>query len=221
MDIWLKLVQTHQAQTPTSRVLLIIPSRDVQRLKVAREWIILEKTRLSSNGVISKDPPIRETIKFHRFKEFTKPQLLYVPAVVREFYMAYALTLPKKINGTILKPLEEVEVCGNMSDMPKLIRRVIEAAFVPLRDRHLYAIVEVPLPDAPESMPISVSSVAISLAAAEQSSEVETTFGAIINYEKIERVEDVDYEKTDEEEIQSEDEEQQAAMNLTELRGFG
>uniref|UniRef100_M1DNZ6 Putative plant transposon protein domain-containing protein n=1 Tax=Solanum tuberosum TaxID=4113 RepID=M1DNZ6_SOLTU len=38
----------------------------------------------------------------------------YVPKWIREFYDAYVKALPKKINGTIWKPLDEVEVWGKM-----------------------------------------------------------------------------------------------------------
>jgi len=61
---------------------------------------------------MSQYPAIWDTIQFHRFEGLTRARIPYIPSWLREFYAAYAQAFPKKRNGIVWMPLEEVEVRG-------------------------------------------------------------------------------------------------------------
>jgi len=63
---------------------------------------------------MSDYPAILNTIKFHKFEWFRRPQNPYVLAWMRDFYIAYEQALQKKRKITVCKPLDEVEVHGKM-----------------------------------------------------------------------------------------------------------
>ncbi|WMV49882.1 hypothetical protein MTR67_043267 [Solanum verrucosum] len=82
---------------------------------------ILEKKWLSGDGVFDKYPDVWETLRFHKFQQFTKPRNPYVPSWVQEFYAGYPrlflkgkkkvrLRAPeynlKRIRNSMLKDLE-------------------------------------------------------------------------------------------------------------------
>ncbi|WMV41576.1 hypothetical protein MTR67_034961 [Solanum verrucosum] len=67
----------------------------MNRLKATNMRTILEEKRLSTEGVVDRYPTVWDTLRFHKFEQFTKPQNPYVPTWVKEFYESYAWLLPK------------------------------------------------------------------------------------------------------------------------------
>lgn len=59
-------------------------------------------------------PEVLETLKFHTFQMFTKPQSPYVPTLFYEFYEAYdkAITMNKSKVKLMLKSFGTVEALG-------------------------------------------------------------------------------------------------------------
>uniref|UniRef100_M1DDK2 Polyprotein protein n=1 Tax=Solanum tuberosum TaxID=4113 RepID=M1DDK2_SOLTU len=91
----------------------VIPPRSINHSKVVGLWTIPEEKWLSIDGVVERYSTIWETLQYHKFKQFTKPQRSYVPKCVRKFYEGYTKLIPKgKKKANLMAPIDFLEVRG-------------------------------------------------------------------------------------------------------------
>uniref|UniRef100_M1D8G2 Polyprotein protein n=1 Tax=Solanum tuberosum TaxID=4113 RepID=M1D8G2_SOLTU len=181
----------------------------LKRLKAAGERMILEERQLSIDGFMRGYPAISDTIQFHRFGGFTKPQFPYAPAKAMIYQMG---------NFTRSTDMRCTKV---ESYMTKLMDGAIKVALAFLRVRLTQC----------EATLVSHGDKFDNLIAKMESREnIEpsvdgTTFSAniddVVDIDEDERDEDRSdddfVEETNAEEIQRDEDEQQIAMTLTEL----
>ncbi|WMV18995.1 hypothetical protein MTR67_012380 [Solanum verrucosum] len=82
-------------------------------LKATGLRTILEENNLSIDRVMDKYPEVWNTIKFHKFMIFTRPQGAYIPSWIREFYVECGKLVPmgkNKVNS--FAPVDHVMVRG-------------------------------------------------------------------------------------------------------------
>ncbi|KAG5589772.1 hypothetical protein H5410_040286 [Solanum commersonii] len=64
-------------------------------------------------GLDGKHSDVLETLRYHGFKQFTRPRGPYIPSWVRDFYAAYEELVPKnKKNVSDFRPVKSVMVRG-------------------------------------------------------------------------------------------------------------
>uniref|UniRef100_M1DSZ9 Uncharacterized protein n=1 Tax=Solanum tuberosum TaxID=4113 RepID=M1DSZ9_SOLTU len=101
------------SQVPQVPLVPVHPPRSTNRLKVVGWQFILEKKQLSTSGVVNKHPTVWETLRYKIFKQFSKPQNLYVPIWVREIYEWLTKLVPKgKKKEGLMAPVDFFEVHG-------------------------------------------------------------------------------------------------------------
>ena len=69
-----QVTPTPPAQPETQDSPIVDPPKHANRLKATGLRTILEEKILSTDGVVDRYPEVWETIKFHKFKVFTKPR---------------------------------------------------------------------------------------------------------------------------------------------------
>uniref|UniRef100_M1DXJ2 Putative plant transposon protein domain-containing protein n=1 Tax=Solanum tuberosum TaxID=4113 RepID=M1DXJ2_SOLTU len=87
------------------------PLRSLNRLTTEGLRTILKEKSLSTNGVVDRHPAVLDTLRFRRFKVFTKPHGPYIPTLVQEFYSAYSYLVPQgKKKASAFNPMDFVVV---------------------------------------------------------------------------------------------------------------